>query len=124
MPFFADEQVQPTPGDRGTTTRRRSTRTVRGCEGAWIAQVKEEIAARTETVAVTYYRVRTESRHPEYPGEGTVGHVSHDLRTRAEAEAYAARRLALNGTRESNGWVCTAAAVEEVSRTEKRIRPE
>lgn len=42
---FADASNQPTPGNRGKTTRRKSTRTVRGPEGAWIAEMKEEQAA-------------------------------------------------------------------------------
>jgi hypothetical protein len=123
VPFFADEQVQPTPGDRGKTTRRRSTRTVRGSEGAWIAQVKEEVAARTEVVTVTYYKVWSEAYHPQYPGERSASY-SRLLRTRQEADAEAARIMAVNGTPESNGWVCTVARVEEEARTEKRIRPE
>jgi hypothetical protein len=44
--FFADGAVQDTRGGRGKTTRRKGTRTVRGPEGAAIAQMKEELAAR------------------------------------------------------------------------------
>ena len=44
--YFADPTVIPTPGDRGKTTRRRSTRTVRGAEGQWIAQTKEDMKSR------------------------------------------------------------------------------
>ncbi len=52
--YFADLAVQPTPGDRGTTTRRRSTKTVRGCDGAYCAMVKEEIASRPAGWLVRY----------------------------------------------------------------------
>jgi hypothetical protein len=44
MMFHGDSFEIPTPGDRGKTTRRKSTRTVRGPEGRWIAEVKERLA--------------------------------------------------------------------------------
>lgn len=46
MPFFADYSEQSTLGTRGKTTKSRRTKTVRGPEGAWIAQMKEELAAK------------------------------------------------------------------------------
>lgn len=42
--YHADPAIVPTPGARGKTTRRKSTRTVRGPEGRWIAQMKEALA--------------------------------------------------------------------------------
>lgn len=43
---FADSAKIKTTGKRGKTTGRESTHTVRGPEGQWIADVKEELAAR------------------------------------------------------------------------------
>ena len=39
---FASPQVQKTTGTRGKTTGRKSTKTVRGNDGAYVAAVKEE----------------------------------------------------------------------------------
>lgn len=44
MRYFADHAIQSTQGDRGTTTRRKSTITVRGPEGAYCAQMREVFA--------------------------------------------------------------------------------
>ena len=48
--YFADAAVQQTTGGRGKTTRRKSTRTVRGCDGAYCAMVKEEMARREASI--------------------------------------------------------------------------
>lgn len=56
MPFFASKSVQTTTGGRGTTTRRKRTRTVRGNEGAYCAMIKEELLARPPREA---FRVTT-----------------------------------------------------------------
>lgn len=44
--YFADSAKIKTTGNRGKTTGRESTHTVRGPEGQWIADTKEELAAR------------------------------------------------------------------------------
>jgi hypothetical protein len=44
--YHGDPVVIGTQGDRGKTTRRKSTRTVRGAEGRWIADTKGELAKR------------------------------------------------------------------------------
>lgn len=54
MPYFASPSVQPTLGDRGKTTRRNATKTVRGDEGQYIAMVKEELASRPAGWLVRY----------------------------------------------------------------------
>jgi hypothetical protein len=60
MPFFASPQVQKTTGTRGKTTGRKSTKTVRGNDGAYVAQMKEELLAREPwtafqaSITVTY----------------------------------------------------------------------
>jgi hypothetical protein len=83
--YFADKAVQPTPGDRGKTTRRKSTRTVRGPEGAYIAQVKEELTARPAGWLVKY-RQRFSTRF----GERVTDHNYGRFDTEAEAVATAA----------------------------------
>lgn len=70
MGLHADSQCIPSLGDRGKTTRRKSTCTVRGPEGAWIAEQKEQ-AAKDRTpepplplgIVATAYLVTCE--HPE-----------------------------------------------------------
>ncbi len=52
--YFASPSVQGTTGDRGKTTRRKSTKTVRGDEGRWIADMKEELASRPAGWLVRY----------------------------------------------------------------------
>jgi hypothetical protein len=47
--FHADPLVRQTRGRRGKTTGRASTRTIRGPEGSYIADVKEELATRDQT---------------------------------------------------------------------------
>lgn len=57
MPFFAEPSEQNTTGPRGKTTRRKGTKTVRGPEGAYCAEVKEELLAREPVpVFVAMYR--------------------------------------------------------------------
>jgi len=53
VPFFIDPAKQSTVGGRGKTTRRKSTRTVRGSEGAWVALMKEQLS-RPRVVLVVY----------------------------------------------------------------------
>lgn len=57
MPFFADAAVQSTKGTRGRTTRRRSTKTVCGPDGAYAAMVKEELRTRPAGWLVRYETV-------------------------------------------------------------------
>jgi|AGTN01.1.fsa_nt_gi hypothetical protein len=52
---FADPSHQKTTGNRGKTTRRKSTKTVRGPEGAYIAMMKEELLAMEPWVAFRLY---------------------------------------------------------------------
>lgn len=88
MYSFADAAVQGTRGDRGKTTRRKSTRTVRGSEGAWIAQCKEELASRPAGWVVREERVWTFSWKAE--PESRVSGCGGRFETREDAEAYAA----------------------------------
>jgi hypothetical protein len=87
MPYFADEAVQSTTGSRGKTTRRKSTRTVRGCEGAWIAAVKEELKSRPPG-----WLVKIEQSYKLHCDREPKLHVYQACRTdtREEAERIAA----------------------------------
>lgn len=66
---FADASTQQTKGNRGTSTGCNSTITVRGPEGAWIAEMKEELAKTKQpeaapvlgVIAVDY---RVDGPHP------------------------------------------------------------
>jgi hypothetical protein len=93
---FADAAIQPTPGDRGTTTRRKSTRTVCGAEGRWIASVKEELAKRPKTPApaprlgVIDTRYSVTCPHPLGQNVGESGVNNFWFADEAEARAKAA----------------------------------
>ena len=52
MQIFTEASNQDTRGNRGKTTAKRA-RTTRGPEGAWIAQVNEELAAAGQLKPVT-----------------------------------------------------------------------
>jgi hypothetical protein len=96
--YFADAAAQDTRGGRGRTTRRKGTRTVRGCEGAWIAQAKEEARARPAGWLVLVQDVqdtRLGDRRVSVHNAGRFG-------TEAEAAAYAAEFQ----TGAENGWEC------------------
>lgn len=110
--YFADPAVQPTPGDRGKTTRRRSTKTVRGCEGAYIAMIKEELGPKVP-VTRTWFRLRLTSAYKGGPSEW---HYSHDFPTAEKAEEYGAR-MARDYLTTNNGWALLSWAVETVERT-------
>lgn len=112
MLFHADPSDRPTVGRRGKTTHRNSTHTVRGPEGSYIAQTKEELACLPKVPSAPMFRVRDESHHPQYPSEGIVG-GSTRLMTRDEAEAYADKLRRISGTQEANGWVYTDVRVVE-----------
>lgn len=81
--FFASPAVQVTTGSRGKTTRRRSTRTVRGNDGAYCAMMKQELLAKP---AWTMFQITTTIR---YNG-GHVDVVKCRRHTREDAEAYVA----------------------------------
>ncbi len=113
MTFFASPATQPTPGSRGKSTRRKSTRTVRGNDGAYCAMVKQELLARP---AWTAFQVRSTTRYAD-------GRVQSFAVTRcadrATAEQYVADYLARNGryleaSRRDHGTV-VEFAVEEVT---------
>jgi hypothetical protein len=113
MTFFASPAVQPTPGSRGKSTRRRSTKTVRGNDGAYCAMVKQELLARP---AWTAFQVRSTTRY----ADGRVqSFASMRCADRATAEQYVADYLARNGrymeaSRRDHGTVMEFA-VEEVT---------
>jgi len=103
MENFADALILPTPGDRGKTTRRKSTRTVRGPEGRWIAAMKEQLLtdqppepAPVLGIVATAYLVTCD--HPE-------GLCAHEYDVNAwwfeadQLEAARRRALALPGGR-------------------------
>lgn len=112
---FADHAHIPTPGDRGKTTRRRSTKTVRGPEGQWIASVKEELAAQPKPPPAPRFVVAYEvsgwydRRGVFHPEPGTTAPFL--FADRATAEAKAAELLALVAG--PGEWVIVRAWVEE-----------
>lgn len=95
MQHFAEPSVQSTLGSRGKTTRRRSTKTVRGPEGSYCAQIADHIAERPAG-----WTVRIEVRYSRRMGE-LPDHVSvYDygrFDTQEEAETHAAGKLASIG---------------------------
>ena len=102
MAFHADPSVRDTRGDRGSTTRRRSTRTVRGPEGVYIAQIKEDLAARrgpkskppAPALGIVRTRFHVECPHPSGERVSEDGVNSFWFETEAEARA---RALSLPG---------------------------
>jgi hypothetical protein len=84
--FFADAATQDTRGDRGTTTRRKGTRTVRGCEGAWIAQMKEEMGQ------PKWFKVYSRMTKWDAKSQTWKNYDSHDGRftKQEDAESYIA----------------------------------
>lgn len=100
MPHFADAAVQKTQGVRGKTTRRRSTKTVRGSEGAWIAMMKEELASRPAGWLVKYETIFDARRWETAP---TVkASVSRRYDTQEEADTAAAAFVVGEATRFKN----------------------
>jgi hypothetical protein len=87
MPYHADTVHVPTPGNRGKTTRRRSTHSVRGPEGRFIAQVKEELKRRPKG-----WLVFAERRYWPHRTRAWESRTSRECRfdTQQKAEAYAA----------------------------------
>jgi hypothetical protein len=87
--YFASPSIQGTTGDRGKTTRRKSTKTVRGDEGRWIADMKEELASRPAGWLVKYELTWEPRRWESGPRvqESTYGRFD----TEAEAIAAAAK---------------------------------
>lgn len=97
MGFFESKQVQGTAGKRGKTTGRRSTKTVRGDDGAYCRQVCEELLAREPwqafqvTVVTAYshgmvtrcdlFRCRTRDEAEQR----LAGWVAHPFRIRDDA---------------------------------------
>lgn len=94
---FATPATQDTRGGRGKTTRRKGTKTVRGAEGAWIAQCKEELAARPAGWWVKEERVLTYSYDPT--PVTTSYRVGGWFATEADAVAFAATRATGEATR-------------------------
>lgn len=76
MGFFATPATVKTTGTRGKSTKRRGTKSVRGAEGAWIAQAKNELCEAAPTLAWEVMIVRTSPAGyrfaGKYPPEHTV----------------------------------------------------
>lgn len=89
MPIHFDKMVRGTEGDRGKTTRRNSTVTVRGPEGEWIADQKEELAERKDEPRWCVRFVRT--------GNPFVYQGDYDYPTEERAEAHAKELRAKSG---------------------------
>ncbi len=97
MGFFESKQNQGTAGKRGKTTGRRSTKTVRGDDGAYCRQVCEELLAREPwqawqvTAVVTYSNGHVDRcplfREPtrEAAEQRLAGWVAHPFRIRDDA---------------------------------------
>lgn len=93
---FASPQTQKTTGTRGETTRRKSTRTVRGDDGAWCRQMCEELLAREPWTAFQVTCVVTYSH-------GLVNRCPlFRCRTREEAEQRLAEYKVHPFTRKEN----------------------
>jgi len=78
--FFASPAVQTTAGSRGKSTGRKTTKTVRGNDGAYCAQVKQELLSRP---AWTAYRVTV---NVVYADSGICNTVVSHRRNRDDAE--------------------------------------
>lgn len=66
MLFHADKAIQSTQGTRGKTTERATTHTVQGPEGSYIAQMKEELAARPPVTGWELVCVRLDGTEMEW----------------------------------------------------------
>lgn len=84
MAFHADHAVRSTLGSRGKTTRRKATHTVRGAEGAYCAQVKEELLVLPPWQAWQVTAIIT------YPDAEPLRCPMFRYPTREEAERYIA----------------------------------
>lgn len=115
MSFFAEPSHQKTTGARGKTTRRKSTKTVRGNDGAYCAMIKEELGPKVE-VTRAGFRVFDTAVWPK--SGATASSYSQTFKTREDAERYAARLQTISGTDAASGWVYTTLRVEETTYTE------
>jgi hypothetical protein len=105
--YFADAAVQQTTGGRGKTTRRKSTKTVRGCDGAYCAMVKEEMAVRPAGWLVRY-ELTWEPRRWESGPQVTVCGGGW-FPTEEAANAYAATLPVGPESRKAAPNVCSAS---------------
>jgi hypothetical protein len=112
---FATPATQATTGTRAKTTGRRSTKTTRGAEGAWVAMMKEELGPKV-VVRQVWFRVLVTARWTN-PKTGEVTEASHyapSFRTREHAAGEAARtERVYQDPHRTNGWVLVGVGEAE-----------